>query len=330
MIELGRVGGDSYLESDSGGVRHMGGKKRGFTLVELLVVITIIGVLMALLLPALGAARAAAHRTTCANHMKELAQSISIHVTNKDRFPRLADTIGPVPTNWVTDVLKVQRPDVYEQWMTNVMAGGSIPLLQIDVLLCPSDDQPAGGEGALSYGINAGQPDARASSSPYDYKANGIAFTEKYAASGTTAGITTTLDYVSKHDGTSLTVLLGENVDATTWRTANAAWANQIKLEYGMAVLWGDASTLVINKNKGLGSAGNWNYSRPSSNHTGGVNLAFCDGSVRFIPETIQPVVYNQLMTPYGVQAVDNQTGNIVNGGSGQPILSEGALNGAY
>src|SRR5690349_22852048 len=77
--------------------------RKGFTLVELLVVIAIIGVLVALLLPAVQAAREAARRTQCTNHIKQMMLAMHNHESSKKCFP--SGGIAPYAAieNYLTD-----------------------------------------------------------------------------------------------------------------------------------------------------------------------------------------------------------------------------------
>src|SRR5271170_2070195 len=81
--------------------------KRGFTLVELLVVIAIIGVLVALLLPAVQAAREASRRTQCASNMKQLALAVQNFASAN------AGNLPPVNFNRVVNGFTVQGSSFY-------------------------------------------------------------------------------------------------------------------------------------------------------------------------------------------------------------------------
>jgi prepilin-type N-terminal cleavage/methylation domain-containing protein/prepilin-type processing-associated H-X9-DG protein len=125
-------------------------KKRGFTLVELLVVIAIIGVLVALLLPAIQAAREAARRSQCVNNMKQLGLAFMNYESAKKEFP-LA-TINPDPTlppplpgvnNWAPYVLPyleqgnlVADYDLGVDWWRE--PNRTIVQNRLALLLCPS------------------------------------------------------------------------------------------------------------------------------------------------------------------------------------------------
>ena len=166
--------------------RHAFTRKRSpFTLVELLVVITIISLLIALLLPAVLSSKESARRIECTNNMKNLAHAMTTYDSAKGRLPGYSQPIrrgpaqavglnrlsGParwaftsveplgVPISWAAMLLpQIERQDIWDQI---VDVNFEPEIRPIGVFICPSDrdamavaDVPA-----LTYSVNAGAPD---------------------------------------------------------------------------------------------------------------------------------------------------------------------------
>jgi prepilin-type N-terminal cleavage/methylation domain-containing protein len=287
-------------------------QQRGFTLVELLVVIAIIGVLVALLLPAVQAAREAARRTSCLNNMKQIGIAIAGYQGSKTVFPPSGtddlfvwDDGGTLRnhswasliTPWIEEGAIKDKIDFTVSAMApvNEAIAGTV----LSIYRCPSyigqarTDDPHYPPGIYAIGnyVSIGATDVD----------------HIYAISTKPEGVIFPTSHIKPKDvtdGLSKTMLIAESREERmrVWIDGRVACN----------------STLPYNTDNGSGDVVALNYTPyyddgdivcdwgPSSMHTGGAYHLFGDGSVHFLSDNISAPIYMGLCTRAGGEVIDN------------------------
>ncbi|MCO6043079.1 DUF1559 domain-containing protein [Aeoliella sp. ICT_H6.2] len=326
---------------------------RGFTLVELLVVIAIIGTLVALLLPAVGAAREAARNNTCKNNMRQLGLALTTFDSTRGYLPGYINDIEDVRSSkdsnqqyttarqasWIVMLFPyMDQPALWDNWSSfSGSAAGNTP--ELEVLQCPSNPPEIPGFPWCSYVGNSGQMSTDPSrNTVYENPANGVFVDRSVNLNAIPSGAKdgredskppqVSINYMS-NDGASNTVMVSERLDSFYWAyvdsgnqpTMISQNKNSVLADNGLwfGFMWSNQATTAgtadpenssclptYQKINGIPAdllpPRNMTeltdcYAYPSSNHSGGVNMSFGDARVTFVVETIDPVVYGQLMT---------------------------------
>jgi prepilin-type N-terminal cleavage/methylation domain-containing protein len=299
--------------------------RAGFTLIELLVVIAIIGVLVALIMPAIQSAREAANRAQCINNLKQLGLA----------GEQYHDSYGTYPSGWYCDqvndinclltvpqsymwngltglFLKLEQGNLYNTvnmtMPTNDVSNITGVRMTMNLFVCPSNRR------AVTTSSTNTTTSSTAKLGPSDYRGNQAAgyntnTTQPTYTAGTTDP-TNTVDSNSQpligiFDNGVMYMNSGVDKQAITDGTSNTVMVGET-----LTGTWAEATASVVRTtqdrtiNKPIQISGTNYYTYWMSKHPGCVNFLRCDGSVGTVTNQINKQVLIKMMTRAGGEAI--------------------------
>ena len=321
------------------GSRHF---HNAFTLVELLVVIAIIGILVALLLPAVQQAREAARRVQCINSLKQMGLGAQNYHSARNEFPAGSTNTGSdsqpqnVFSNWAIDLLPyTEEQGLYDQYNPALhnTHNDNRPVLKthVGMYLCPSDldtnnlyrpGQDGGLQGSLNDQIAPGSYKGVAGmlvfSNPIWWDRSLSIDTQlrfKWARGplhATVTGIVEAESIRKVRDGTTKTFLIGEYMNASDDPNASrrAFWASSWR-NHNLSMALENSWNRLPDYERCKEIGGNVFLCRRSfgSFHTGIINFVLCDGSVHSVSNEIDGDIFTAFATVNNTRVAEPTSG---------------------
>ena len=259
----------------------------GFTLVELLVVMVIIGILISMLLPALGAVRERARRSKCNNNVKQIGLALQAYLESRTYFPAGNEDKGGTDRSWLMSIQPhLDGENIWDKyndslpWSAN--SNQAVTYLNVATYRCPSQDQVFVGQGDYAGVDGSIIATANPDTSPTSARADGDLADEAYGSgiliprNDTTLADNPRINDAHISDGLTKTMIFAEDTGRDS--TMDGRY-------------WADGNQIIGVDQKINTTRDNEIFSQ----HPGGAIVAFAGGQSKFMAEEVELIILARL-----------------------------------